>query len=93
MARALPIRDRSVRDMFRPQRKRPGMFAVISSSINIMQDRITRSRMADDPPDVLLSPRLAHLGLMDFHKADVAIEEGRKSVELAKPALLIQTGP
>ena len=80
-----------ISDMFKPHKKDLGMFEVISSSINIMQDRITRSRMAGDPPDVLLSPRLAHLGLMDFDKADIAIEEGRKSVEISREALLYHT--
>ena len=82
----------TISDMFKPHKKDLGMFEVISSSINIMQDRITRSRMAGDPPDVLLAPRLAHLGLMDFDKADIAIDEGRKSVEFAREALLYHTG-
>ena len=59
----------------------PGLFDVMASSINIMQDRITRSRMAGDPPDVLISPQLADLGLMEFDQATAAIQEGRDSVE------------
>lgn len=58
-------------------RDAPGLFEVLTRSINIMQNRITRSRMADDPPDVVLTPRLSHIGLMDFDKATEAIEEGR----------------
>lgn len=54
----------------------PGFFDTISGSINIMQDRITRSRMAGDPPDVLLSPRLAHISLMEFYRADEVIQAG-----------------
>ena len=54
----------------------PGFFDTISGSINIMQDRITRSRMAGDPPDVLLSPRLAHVSLMEFYRADEVIQIG-----------------
>ncbi len=73
--------------MFRPRKKSPGMFEVIASAINIMQDRITRSRMAGEPPDIILSPRLAHLGLMDFDKAEVAIDAGRKCVEFSHSAL------
>jgi len=65
----------------------PGMFEVIASSVNIMQDRITRSRMAGDPPDVTLSPSLSQLGLMEFDKADIAIEEGRACVRQMRPAL------
>lgn len=59
----------------------PSMLAVMSSSINIMQVRITRSRMAGEPPDVIVAPRLAHLGLLDFHRGKEAIAEGRRAVE------------
>lgn len=58
----------------------PGLFEVMASSINIMQDRITKSRMAGDPPDVLLSPRLGKLGLLEFDRAEEAIAEGYESV-------------
>ncbi len=46
----------------------PSILDVISNSINIMQVRISRSRMSGDPPDVIVSPRLAGLGLLDFHR-------------------------
>lgn len=59
----------------------PSMLDVLASSINIMQVRITRSRMAGDPPDVIVAPRLAHLGLFDFHRAKEAIDEGKRAVE------------
>ena len=55
----------------------PGLFEVLSSSINIMQDCITRSRMAGDPPDIVISPRLAHIGLLEFDRAKETIREGR----------------
>jgi len=45
-----------------------------------MQDRITRSRMAGEPPDFIVSPRLAHLQMLDFHRAKEAIEEGKRAV-------------
>lgn len=72
----------------------PGMFEVLAGSINIMQDRITRSRMAGDPADVMLSPRLAHIGMLEFDQADEVIEEGRASVERMQSALeyAIQNG-
>ena len=54
----------------------PGMFETIAGSVNIMQDRITRSRMAGDPPDVLLSPRLAHISLLEFYRAEESIQAG-----------------
>lgn len=59
----------------------PGFFDVVATSINIMQDRITRSRMAGDPSEVTLIPLLEDFALMDFHRADEAIEEGRRLVE------------
>lgn len=65
----------------------PGMIEVVASAINIMQDRVTRSRMAGDPPDIMLSPRLAHLGLMEFNRAGEAIAKGRQVVERARSQL------
>lgn len=65
----------------------PSMIDVVASSIDIMQVRISRSRMAGDPPDVVVAPHVAHLGLLDFHRADVAIEEGKRAVESALPSL------
>jgi NTE family protein len=69
------------------QRNVPGLYEVLASSINIMQDRITRSRMAGDPPDVILAPRLSRLGLMEFDEAELAIEEGLKEIRRMRPAL------
>jgi NTE family protein len=65
----------------------PGFFNVMAGAINIMQDRITRSRMAGDPPEVILNPRLSSLGLMEFDQAATAIEEGYVCVEQMRPAL------
>lgn len=59
----------------------PSLFDVVASSINIMQVRITRSRMAGEPPDVVVAPKLAWLGLMDFHRGGDAMQEGRRAVE------------
>lgn len=73
--------------LFGENHDNPGLFEVLASSINIMQDRITRSRMAGDPPEVTLSPRLARLGLMEFDQAAIAIEEGRACVQRMRPAL------
>ena len=59
----------------------PGLFYAIANSINIVQDRITRSRLAGDPADVLLSPRLAYIGMLEFHRAAEAIKEGEDCVQ------------
>jgi NTE family protein len=62
------------------ERKTPSMTNVITASLSIMQTRITRSRMAGEPPEIAIAPRLAHLGLLDFHRADEAIAEGERAV-------------
>ncbi len=58
----------------------PSLYDAITGSMHIAQDRITRSRMAGDPPDVLLSPRLSHIGLLEFYRAEESIQEGRACV-------------
>jgi NTE family protein len=65
----------------------PGFFEVVSASMRIMQDQITRSRMAGDPPEVVLVPDLDHFQLMDFHRAAEAIEIGRATVSAAGTSL------
>jgi NTE family protein len=58
----------------------PGLFEVIAGSVHIMQDHIARSRMAGDPPNLAITPELGDFQLMDFHRAEEAIEAGRKAV-------------
>jgi NTE family protein len=65
----------------------PSLVSVISSSINIMQVRIARSRLAGEPADLLVSPRVSQLGLMDYHRADEAIAEGVAAVARVRPLL------
>jgi len=59
----------------------PGMLNAIAASINITQDRLTRSRMAGDPPDIVFSPKLADIGLLELYRADEAIAEGERCVQ------------
>lgn len=59
----------------------PGMLNAIAASINITQDRITRSRMAGDPPDIVFSPKLADIGLLELYRANEAIAEGEQCVQ------------
>ena len=79
--------DSFVTRLWTKQQEKPGVFDVLVGSINIMQDRITRSRLADDPPELILTPRLSHLGLMEFDRAEEAIEEGRACVNRMASAL------
>jgi NTE family protein len=70
--------------------KPPAMLDVLASSINIMQVLITRSRLAGEPADVLVAPLLADLGLMEFHRASLAIDAGRRAVDAALPHLRLR---
>lgn len=54
----------------------PGISSVMLDAFNITQDRIARSRLIGDPPDLLLAPSLNQIGLFDFHRAEEAIEAG-----------------
>lgn len=87
LAEELKLRaDTFLSQLFDSEDDTPGIFDVLAASINIMQDRITRSRMAGEYPDVMLAPRLSQIGLMEYHRAHEAIEEGRASVRRALPA-------
>jgi NTE family protein len=63
--------------------RRPSMLNVVAASLDIMLVRITRSRMAGEPPDIVVAPRLGHLGLFDFHRAEEAIKEGERAMTVA----------
>ena len=54
----------------------PGISRVLLEAFNVTQDRIARARLAGDPPDVVIAPRLGTMGLFDFHKSKPAITEG-----------------
>ena len=54
----------------------PGISRVMMEAFNIVQDRIARSRLAGDPPDIVISPRLPSFGLFDFHRAEALIDCG-----------------
>lgn len=66
----------------------PTLVETIAASINIMQDKITRSRMAGDPPDILLSPRLEHIGLLEFFRAEESIQAGYDAVQRLQAEIL-----
>jgi NTE family protein len=65
----------------------PGLSTVMVEAFQVMQDRITRSRLAGDPPDVMISPRLGRINLFDFHRANDAITIGVEAAEKAIEAI------
>jgi NTE family protein len=76
-----------VRALFSRDNDAPSMFSVMSSSLNIVQDRLTRSRLAGDPPDVTIAPKLGDIGLMQFDRAAESIAAGERAAEMAERAL------
>lgn len=58
----------------------PSLLDAIAASVNITQDQITRSRMAGDPPDIVFTPKLSDIGLLELYRAKEAIVEGEKCV-------------
>ncbi len=68
-------RERHSRD------KRLGITRVMVEAFNIIQDRTSRARLAGDPPDLSLAPKLGHIGLSEFHRAEEAILAGYESTK------------
>lgn len=66
----------------KPNKKQaPGIVSVMSSSLEILQARVTRSRLAGDPPDLLIEPQLRDVGLLEFHRAEELALKGRQAVQ------------
>jgi NTE family protein len=68
-------------------RERPGIPTVMVEAFNVMQDRITRSRMAGDPPDVLIAPKVGPVGWFDFQRCAETIALGVQATEKTLPEI------
>jgi NTE family protein len=75
--------EHSLRRQFVGGGRRPGIPTVMVDAFNIMQDRITRARLAGDPPDVTINPRVGTVGWFDFHRSQEAIDVGARAAERA----------
>ena len=71
----------------------PGIANVMMDAFNIAQGRISRSRLAGDPPDVIINARLDKVGLFDFHRADELIAIGREVTRRAIPEIANDIAP
>jgi NTE family protein len=80
--------ERTVKREFFGGGGRPGISTVMVDAFNIMQDRITRARLAGDPPDLLISPRVGQIGWFDFHRADDLIAHGTRAAERTIEAIV-----
>ena len=65
----------------------PSIFEVFTTSLDIVEQRVARSRLAGDPADVLITPLLPDFATMDYHRAKEAIAEGRTAVERMAPLI------
>jgi NTE family protein len=65
----------------------PSIFNVFMTSLDIVETRVARSRLAGEPADVLITPLLPDFATMDYHRAKEAMEEGRAAVERMGPLL------
>ncbi|MDO6964051.1 patatin-like phospholipase family protein [Rhizobium alvei] len=77
-----PLEKQFERDGDREKPSHIGMTGVMVEAFNIIQDRISRARLAGDPPDLALQPRLADIGLSEFHRASEAIDRGYQEAKL-----------
>lgn len=75
------------RRIFRRQDNNPSLFGVMVSALGIVQDRLTRSRLAGDPPDIHIKPKIGHIGLLEFEKAAELIAFGEEAAERAMPKI------
>jgi len=75
VARTAPAPTRHQSDA-EAKESRLGITGVMVEAFNIIQDRISRARLAGDPPDLSLHPKLGHIGMTEFHRADEAIRLG-----------------
>lgn len=84
-----PVRGAAERARGRPPRPRlgPGVASVMIDAFNITQDRISRSRLAGDPPDLMITPRLGSVGLFEFHRAGEIIDLGAAAARRLLPDL------
>jgi len=71
----------------RQRADQPSMFGVMMSSLSIITDRLTRTRLAGDPPDVHITPKIGHIGMAEFDRAEELIDLGRAAVEANLDAL------
>lgn len=55
---------------------RIGLTGTMVQAFNIIQERISRARLAGDPPDLALHPRVGDIGMSEFHRAGEAIDRG-----------------
>lgn len=77
-----------IQHIFEDRPDGPALGSAMIGGLNILLDRVSRARLAGDPPDVLIAPRIAPIGLIEFHRAAEAIELGARATREALPHIL-----
>ena len=65
----------------------PSIFEVFNTALDIVEQRVARSRLSGEPADILITPLLPNFGTMEYHRAKEAIAEGRVAVERMMPLI------
>lgn len=73
--------------LFTPAQDTPAISTVMLSALNILLDRVSRARLAGDPPDLLITPHVGRIGLLEFHRAHETIALGYEAAEAAMPRI------
>lgn len=68
-----------LRRFLKHDKNAPSLFANMVASLNVLQNRLSRSRLAGDPPDITINPHVGHVGLMEFHRAEELIQLGAEA--------------
>ncbi|MBE0992230.1 patatin-like phospholipase RssA, partial [Escherichia coli] len=66
----------------------PTATEIMTTSIQVLENRLKRNRMAGDPPDILIQPVCPQISTLDFHRAHAAIAAGQLAVERKMDELL-----
>lgn len=83
--RVSPSERTIARHFLGTKKNAPGLTSVMSGALNIMQDRLSRSRLAADPADVIITPHVGHISLIEFDKAEELIRKGEDAANHALP--------
>jgi len=73
--------ERVLRRHMITEEARPGFSTVMIESFNIMQDRLIRMRLAGDPPNIHITPRIGKIGFLEFHRAAEVIAVGQAATK------------
>ena len=78
---------KSMRQFLGRRRSDPSLFTVVARALSIVQDRIARSRLAGDPPDILIAPKVGDVGLFEFYRAAESIIAGEIAATNSLPEI------